>query len=152
VIETMANVPQVCEALHLPVQSGSNTMLKAMARNYTREDYVRLVNKMRGAMPGMSLSTDIIVGFPGETEDDFQETLSLIEEVQFDWGFIFKYSTREGTPAANLQSHPESLVEERHRRCLELVDRIALDKRSKLVGTTQDVLIEEDNFGRTRTN
>jgi len=152
VIETMATVPQICESLHLPVQSGSNAMLKAMARNYTREQYVELVRNMRAAMPGMTLSTDIIVGFPGETEEDFQQTLSMIEELQFDWGFIFKYSTREGTPAASLACHPESLIEERHRRCLELVDRIGVAKRSKLVGTTQDVLVEEGNFGRTRTN
>ncbi len=152
VIETMAAVPQVCESLHLPVQSGSNTMLKAMARNYTREQYVAQIEKMRRAMPGMTLSTDIIVGFPGETEEDFDQTLSLIEELQFDWGFIFKYSTREGTPAAKLDSFPQELIEERHQRCLELVDRIALEKRSKLVGTLQDVLVEENNFGRTRTN
>src|SRR5262245_28276901 len=123
-----------------------------MARNYTREHYLGLVKKMRHAMPGITLSTDIIVGFPGETEDDFQQTLSLLEEVQFDWGFIFKYSTREGTPAAKLESHPESLIEERHQRCLELVDRIAISKRSKLVGTMQSVLVEEDNFGRAATN
>jgi len=152
VIETMATVRGICESVHLPVQSGSNTMLKSMARNYTREQYVTLADKMRRAMPGMALSTDIIVGFPGETEDDFQQTLSLIEEVQFDWGFIFKYSTREGTPAASLESHPEELIEERHRRCLELVDGIALNKRSQLVGTRQDVLVEENNFGRTRSN
>jgi tRNA-2-methylthio-N6-dimethylallyladenosine synthase len=152
VIETMAAVHGICESVHLPVQSGSNTMLKSMARNYTREQYITLAYKMRRAMPGMALSTDIIVGFPGETEDDFQQTLSLIEEVQFDWGFIFKYSTREGTPAASLESHPEELIEERHRRCLELVDRIALNKRSQLVGTRQDVLVEENNFGRTRSN
>jgi len=152
VIETMATVPEVCESLHLPVQSGSNTMLKAMMRNYTREQYVALVEKIRQAMPGMTLSTDIIVGFPSETEDDFQQTLSLIEELQFDWGFIFKYSTREGTPAAQLECWPEELIEERHQRCLELVDRIAVRKRSNLVGSTQDVLIEEGGFGRTRTN
>src|SRR5437870_8052290 len=152
VIETMAAVPQVCESLHLPVQSGSNPMLKAMMRNYTRKQYVALVEKMRRAMPGMTLSTDIIVGFPGETEDDFQQTLSMIEELQFDWGFIFKYSTREGTPAANLEGFPQELIEERHQRCLEVVDRIALEKRSKLVGTTHEVLIEEGNFGRTHTN
>jgi tRNA-2-methylthio-N6-dimethylallyladenosine synthase len=152
VIETMATVPQICESLHLPVQSGSNSMLKAMARNYTREQYVSLVNKMRQAMPDMTLSTDIIVGFPGETEDDFRQTLSLIEEIQFDWGFIFKYSTREGTPAAKLECYPEALIEERHQRCLELIDRIALRKRSRLVGTTQLVLVENGNFGRTRTN
>jgi tRNA-2-methylthio-N6-dimethylallyladenosine synthase len=152
VIETMATVPQVCESLHLPVQSGSNTMLKTMMRNYTREQYIALVEKMRRAMPGMTLSTDVIVGFPGETEDDFRQTLSMIEELQFDWGFIFKYSSREGTPAASLEGFPQELIEERHQRCLEIVDRIALEKRSKLVGTTHDVLIEEGNFGRTRTN
>src|SRR5437867_10696657 len=152
VIETMAAVPQVCESLHLPVQSGSNTMLKAMARNYTPEQYVTLVEKMRRAMPGSTLSTDIITGFPGETEEDFRQTLSLIEELQFDWAFIFKYSAREGTPAANLAGFPEGLIEERHQRCLELVDRIASEKRSKLAGTFQDVLVEEDNFGRTRSN
>src|SRR5262249_32493493 len=152
VIEVMATVPQVCESLHLPVQSGSNTMLKAMARNYTREQYLARVETMRDAMPGMTLSTDIIVGFPGEAEDDFRQTLSLIEEVQFDWGFIFKYSTRQGTPAAHLECLPEALIEERHQRCLELVDRIALARRLKLVGTTHEVLVEQDNFGRTRTN
>jgi tRNA-2-methylthio-N6-dimethylallyladenosine synthase len=152
VIETMATVPQVCESVHLPVQSGSNSMLRAMMRNYTREQYVALAEKMHRAMPGMTLSTDVIVGFPGETEGDFQQTLSMIEEVQFDWGFIFKYSTREGTPAAKLECWPEELIEERHQRCLELVDRIAMKKRAKLVGTIQNVLIEEGNSGRTRTN
>jgi tRNA-2-methylthio-N6-dimethylallyladenosine synthase len=152
VIDTMASIPQICESLHLPVQSGSNSMLKAMARNYTREHYVGLVEKMREAMPGMTLSTDIIVGFPGETEDDFRQTLSLIEELRFDWGFIFKYSTRAGTPAAEFECHPESLIEERHQRCLELVDRIAQEKRLKRIGTVEEVLVEEDNFGRTRGN
>jgi tRNA-2-methylthio-N6-dimethylallyladenosine synthase len=134
-----------------------------MARNYTREQYLTLIENMRQTMPGLTLSTDIIVGFPGETEEDFRQTLSLIEEVEFDWGFIFKYSPREGTPAAKLESHPEQLIEERHQRCLELIDRIALRKRSKLVGTTQDVLVEgpstghalpggEGSVGRTRSN
>jgi tRNA-2-methylthio-N6-dimethylallyladenosine synthase len=152
VVEAMAEVPEICEGLHLPVQSGSNVMLKAMARNYTREQYVSSIEKMRRAMPDMALSTDIIVGFPGETEEDFQQTLSLLEEVQFDWGFIFKYSTREGTPAAQLESYPEELIEERHQRCLEVLDRVALERRQRLVGTTQDVLVEEENFGRTRGN
>jgi len=151
VIETMAAVPEICESLHLPVQSGSNKMLRQMMRNYTREQYVSLIEKMRKAMPGMTLSTDIIVGFPGESEADFRHTLSLIEEARFDWGFIFKYSPREGTPAASLECLPQELIEERHRECLELLDRVAQEKRSKLVGTTPEVLVE-DNFGRTRTN
>jgi tRNA-2-methylthio-N6-dimethylallyladenosine synthase len=148
VVETMAATTQICEALHLPVQSGSNAMLKAMARNYTREQYLTLVRKMRQAMPGMSLSTDIIVGFPGEGEDDFQQTLSLIEEAEFDWGFIFKYSTREGTPAANLESYPESLIEERHQRCLEVLDRIAAAKRAKLVGRNNSGCACRDGLNR----
>jgi len=145
-------VPQVCDSLHLPVQSGSNAMLKAMMRNYTREQYVSLAEKLRRAMPGMTLSTDIIVGFPGETEDDFRETLSMVDELQFDWGFIFKYSPRQGTPAANLPCLPHELIEERHQQCLELMDRIALEKRSTLMGTYQNVLVEEENVGRTPTN
>src|SRR5262245_13557248 len=118
-----------------------------MARNYTREHYLGLVKKMRHAMPGMALSTDIIVGFPGETEDDFRQTLSLIEEVQFDWGFVFKYSTRDGTPAAKLECYREPLIEERHQRCLELVDRIALGKRSKLVGASHHALADAGYLG-----
>ena len=152
VIETMATVPQVCESLHLPVQSGSTPILRKMLRNYTREHYLKLIDKLRTAMPGMTISTDIIVGFPGETDDDFRQTLSLIEEAQFDWGFIFKYSTRDGTPAAAWESFSQELIEERHQECLALVDRIALEKRRKLLGTPQEVLIEENAFGRTRTN
>jgi tRNA-2-methylthio-N6-dimethylallyladenosine synthase len=152
VIESMASVPEVSEGLHLPVQSGSNTMLESMRRNYTREHYLGLLDKLRSAMPGITLSTDIIVGFPGETEDDFSRTLSLVEEARFDWGFIFKYSPRQGTPAADLEGLPESLIEERHQVCLDLVERIGLKQRQRLVGTTQEVLIEEDNVGRTRGN
>ena len=152
VIETMAAVPEVCESLHLPVQSGSNTILKQMMRNYTREQYVSIIGKFREVMPDATLSTDIIVGFPGETDRDFRETLTLIEQTQFDWGFIFKYSPREGTPAASLESLPQELVEERHQECLALIDRFAQEKRSKMVGTMQDVLVEADNIGRTRTN
>jgi tRNA-2-methylthio-N6-dimethylallyladenosine synthase len=123
-----------------------------MVRTYTREHYLELVRKMRNAMPGMTLSTDFIVGFPGETDEEFRETQSLIEEAQFDWGFIFKYSPREGTPAFEMESLPLELIEERHQECLGLLDRIALQKRAKLVGTMHEVLMEERQFGRTRTN
>jgi tRNA-2-methylthio-N6-dimethylallyladenosine synthase len=152
VIETMASCREVCEALHLPVQSGSNPILKRMLRNYTREQYVSLVADLRRAMPGMTIGTDIIVGFPGETEQDFRETLSLIEEVRFDWGFIFKYSAREGTPAAAWDSYTRELVEERHQECLALIDRIAAEKRLAMMNRVEEVLIEEDDCGRTRTN
>ena len=152
VVETMARVPEICESVHLPVQSGSNTMLRQMARNYTREQYLALVAKMRKAISEMTISTDVIVGFPGETESDFRETLTLIEEAQFDWGFIFKYSSRAGTPAAHLECFPERLIEERHQRCLEAIDRIAAKKRLDRAGTIHEVLVEEGNCGRTRTN
>lgn len=152
VIDAMASVPQVCESLHLPVQSGSNPILKKMLRNYTREHYLSLVEKLRAAMPGMSISTDIIVGFPGESDEDFRQTLSLIEEMQLDWGFIFKYSTREGTPAAAWESYANELIEARHQECLALIDELSHRKRQALVGTTQEVLFETESFGRTRTN
>ncbi len=152
VIDAMATTPQVCESLHLPVQSGSNPILKKMLRNYTREHYLALLEKLRAAMPGIAISTDVIVGFPGESDADFRETLALIREARFDWGFIFKYSTREGTPAAAWESFPQERIEERHQECLALLDCLAFDKRQALVGTDHDVLIESGNFGRTRTN
>jgi tRNA-2-methylthio-N6-dimethylallyladenosine synthase len=152
VIQAMADVPEVCEGLHLPVQSGSTTMLKKMQRNYTREGYLELVGKLRRAMPDITISTDVIVGFPGESQADFRETLSLIEEVGFDFGFVFKYSARAGTPAATLEGFPEELIEERHQECLALVERVAVERRSRWIGTIQDVLVEEEGFGRTRGN
>jgi tRNA-2-methylthio-N6-dimethylallyladenosine synthase len=152
VIEAMADVPEVCEALHLPVQSGSTAMLKKMQRNYTRDGYLELIRKLRQAMPEMTISTDVIVGFPGETEADFRETISLIQEIGFDFGFVFKYSPRSGTPAAELEGFPEELIEERHQECLALVESIAAKKRERWIGTVQDVLIEEVGFGRTRGN
>src|SRR5207248_1191679 len=107
---------------------------------------------LRMAMPGMTISTDIIVGFPGESVEDFRQTLSLIEQAQFDWAFIFKYSTRDGTPAAEWESFSDQLVEERHQECLSVVESVAAKKRLALVGTDHEVLLEAENFGRTRTN
>jgi tRNA-2-methylthio-N6-dimethylallyladenosine synthase len=152
VIQAMAEVPAVCEGLHLPVQSGSTSMLRKMQRNYTRDGYLDLIRKLRGAMPEITISTDLIVGFPGESDADFRETLSLVEDVGFDFGFVFKYSPRAGTPAAALECFPEELIEERHLECLELVERIAAEKRRRWIGTVQEVLVEEDGFGRTRGN
>ena len=152
VIEAMAGVPAVCEGLHLPVQSGSNSILRSMLRNYTSEHYLELIARLRSAMPDIVIATDLIVGFPGETEADFRQTLSLVEEVGFDWGFVFKYSPRQGTPAADLPCHPTELIEERHRECLALVERIGLERRRRMIGSTEEVLVEEDNLGRTRGN
>jgi tRNA-2-methylthio-N6-dimethylallyladenosine synthase len=152
VIQAMTEVPNVCEALHLPLQSGSTTMLKKMQRNYTREGYLELTRKLRAAMPEITLSTDVIVGFPGESDADFRETLSLIEEIGFDFGFVFKYSARAGTPAAEMAGFPEELIEERHKACLALMERIAAEKRGRWNGTLQEVLVDEEGFGRTRGN
>lgn len=152
VIDAMAAVPEVCEGLHLPVQSGSTRILREMLRNYSRDSYVELVARLRRAMPSMTLSTDLIVGFPGETEEDFRQTLSLVKELRFDWAFIFKYSPRINTPAAGFECLPEELIEERHLECLNLVESIALEKRAALVGTEQEILAEDENIGRTRGN
>jgi len=152
VIEAMAHVPAVCEGLHLPAQSGSTAMLRKMQRNYTREGYLELVQKLRRAMPEMTISTDVIVGFPGETEEDFRETLSLIEEAEFNFGFVFKYSARTGTPAAELEGFPEELIEERHLACLEVMEQLTVERRGRWLGTLQEVLVEEEGFGRTRGN
>ncbi len=152
VIDAMASIPAVCEGLHLPVQSGSTPILKSMLRNYTREYYLELIGKLRSRMPDIAISTDLIVGFPGEGEDDFAETLSLLDEARFDRGFVFKYSARAGTPAASMECHPEDFVEARHQECLDRVETIAREKRADRVGSFQEVLIEEPNCGRTRGN
>ena len=152
VIDAMASIRSVCEGLHLPVQSGSTPILKSMLRNYTRESYLELVGKLRSRMPEITISTDLIVGFPGEKDEDFAETLSLLDEARFDRGFVFKYSARAGTPAASMECHPEDLVEARHQECLDRVETIAREKRADRVGSFQEVLIEEPNCGRTRGN
>ncbi|PYP09073.1 MAG: tRNA (N6-isopentenyl adenosine(37)-C2)-methylthiotransferase MiaB [Gemmatimonadetes bacterium] len=159
VLAAMAETPAVCEHVHLPVQSGSSRTLKRMLRRYDRERYVEVVAALRDAMPGIALSTDIIVGFPGETEDEFQETLSLVEQVAFDDAYTFKYSVREGTPAVRIKDHvAEEIKTERIGRLIESVRRVAKRKNIGLVGTTHEVLVEgrakrgELLQARTRTN
>ena len=159
VLRAMAETPAVCEHVHLPVQSGSSRVLKRMLRRYTRERYLAVVAALRDAVPGVALTTDIIVGFPGETEDDFQETLSLVEAVGFDDAYTFKYSPREGTPATRLKDHvPEAVAGERLERLIALVRRGARRNNIGLVGTTHEVLVEGKAKrgdllqGRTRTN
>ena len=156
-IETMANLEKVVEHLHLPVQAGSNTLLRRMNRGYTREYYLELVEKIRKSIPGISLTTDLIVGFPGETEEDFEETLSLVQEVGFDSAFTFIYSPREGTPAAKFPNQiPENIKKERIYRLIELQNSISNAKMKSLIGTRQELLIEGKTqnglVGRTRTN
>ena len=143
-IEVMAGSEKICRHLHLPLQSGSTRILKAMNRRYTKEQFLALAEKIKKAVPGISLTTDIIVGFPGETEEDFADTLDVVEKVGFDSAFTFIYSKRTGTPAAAMENQvPEAVVKERFDRLLSLVQERAADLCSRDVGTVQDVLVEE---------
>jgi tRNA-2-methylthio-N6-dimethylallyladenosine synthase len=159
VLAAMAETPAVCEHVHLPVQSGSSRTLKRMLRRYDRARYLEVVAALRAAVPGVALSTDIIVGFPGETEHDFAETLSLVEQVEFDDAYTFKYSVRAGTPAVRIKDHvPEPVKTERIGRLIAAVRRIAKRKNMGLVGSTHEVLVEGPAKrgallqARTRTN
>ncbi len=159
VLAAMAETPAVCEHVHLPVQSGSSRTLKRMLRRYDRERYLDVVAAVRAAVPGIALSTDIIVGFPGETEDEFQETLSLVEEIAYDDAYTFKYSVRDGTPAVRIKDHvPEETQTERIGRLIAAVRRVARHKNIGLIGTTHEVLVERPAKrgdllqARTRTN
>lgn len=145
-IAVMAESKKICPHLHLPVQAGSTKILKDMNRRYTREQYLALVCKIRKAIPDISLTTDMIVGFPGETEEDFQDTLSLVEEVQYDSAFTFIYSKRTGTPAAAMENQvPEDVVKDRFDRLLAKVQEIARTVCARFEGQTQDALVEEYN-------
>jgi tRNA-2-methylthio-N6-dimethylallyladenosine synthase len=154
------DLPKLCEHAHLPVQSGSNRLLKAMNRGYSREWYLRILDKLRETQPHIAISTDIIVGFPGETEEDFKQTASLMREVEFDQAYIFKYSPRRDTPAAEL---PDQLTddekEKRNQIILEILNERMARKNQELVGQTVEILVEGRSekagkrmFGRTRTN
>ncbi|HLZ53010.1 MAG TPA: MiaB/RimO family radical SAM methylthiotransferase [Verrucomicrobiae bacterium] len=159
-IEAYARLPKLVESAHLPVQSGSNRVLKLMHRGYTRERYLNIIEKLRAARPEIGISTDFIVGFPGETEDDFEETLSLARAVEFDQAYIFKYSQRRDTPAAEMPDQvPQKIREERNQRLLEVVNEIAKRKYSALVGRLMQILVEGPSrknparmTGRTRCN
>ena len=159
VVAALAETRAVCEHVHLPVQSGSSRVLKRMLRRYDRGRYLAVVAALRRAVPGIALTTDIIVGFPGETEEDFQETLSLVEEVGFDDAYTFKYSPREGTPATRLKDAvADETAGERLQRLVALVRRLARQKNVALIGTRHEVLVEgrakrgDLLQGRTRTN
>ena len=145
-IEVMAKSQKICKQLHLPLQSGSTRLLKDMNRHYTKEDYLFLVEKIRRAIPDIALTTDIIVGYPGETEQDFEETLDVVRKVEYDSAFTFIYSKRTGTPAAAKEDQvPQNVVKERFDRLLELVQDISAKKTQKDVGTIQQILVEEQN-------
>ncbi|MBA2463191.1 MAG: tRNA (N6-isopentenyl adenosine(37)-C2)-methylthiotransferase MiaB [Actinobacteria bacterium] len=160
VIAAIAESPAVCEHVHLPLQSGSSRILKAMRRTYDRDRYLRLVETLRTAIPDLALGTDLIVGFPGETEDDFRQTLEVVEEVRYDSAFTFVYSPRRGTEAAELPDQiPDEVKRERIERLVEVVQRIAAEKNAERVGLFEEVLVEGSSRtdggllrGRTRRN
>jgi len=159
-VEAYGRLPKLVESAHLPVQSGSDAMLKAMHRGYTREKYLGIIAKLRRVRPQMGVTTDIIVGFPGETEADFEDTLSLAREAEFDNAYIFKYSPRRDTPAADMPGQlPQAVKEERNARLLALVNEIAGHRYDALVGRSMEVLVEGPSkrnaarlMGRTRCN
>lgn len=146
-IAVMAQSKKICRQIHLPIQSGSTRILKRMNRRYTKEQYLALVEKIRTAMPDISITTDIIVGFPGETEEDFLETLDVVQRVRYDSAFTFIYSKRSGTPAAEMEDQiPEEIVKERFERLLMEVQKISSELTKKALGKTELVLIEEQNI------
>lgn len=145
-IEVMKHSKKICKHLHLPLQSGSSRILKEMNRRYDKEHYLELVEKIRAAVPDIALTTDIIVGFPGETEEDFEETLDVVRKVRYDSAFTFIYSKRTGTPAAAKEEQvPEDVVKERFDRLLKEVQTIASEKAGAYTGQTLPVLVEEKN-------
>jgi tRNA-2-methylthio-N6-dimethylallyladenosine synthase len=146
VVEAMADVPAVCEHVHLPMQSGSSRVLKRMLRRYTREQYLDVASRLRAAIPALSLTTDIIVGFPGETEADFDETVSAVQAVGFDDAFTFKFSLREGTPATRLPSSdtiPDAVASQRLERLIGVVRSVARERNLALLGQRREVLVEK---------
>jgi len=136
-------LPKLCSHIHFPMQSGSDSILKVMRRPYKNEKFVEICEKMKAARPGIAITTDIIVGFPGETEEDFQATIDTVERLKFDNAFVFRYSKRRNTPAAEMEGQlEESVKEERNQRLLAVVDRLAIASNAALIGTRQRVLCE----------
>jgi tRNA-2-methylthio-N6-dimethylallyladenosine synthase len=160
VIAAIAECDSVCEHVHLPLQSGSTRVLKAMRRTYSRERYLALVDRLRGAIPDLALGTDVIVGFPGETEEDFRETLEVVDAVGFDSAFTFVYSPRAGTEAAEMPDQvPDEVKRERMERLVQAVQRCAAARNANRVGLVEEVLVEGPSRtdpallrGRTRRN
>ena len=145
-IETMKQSKKICKHLHLPVQAGSSRLLKIMNRKYTKEDYLALVEKIKQEIPDISLTTDIMVGFPGETEEDFMETMDVVEKVGYSAAYTFINSKRTGTPAATMEGQvPEDVVKDRFQRLLAKVQEISSELTKKDEGTIQEVLVEEVN-------
>ncbi len=159
-IEAFGRLPKLCESAHLPAQSGSDRLLKLMHRGYTRERFLEIVKKLKAVQPNIGVTTDLIVGFPGETEEDFQQTISLVQEADFDNAFIFKYSPRKDTPAAEMPGQvPFEILEERNKRLLEFQNAQAAIRYDAFVGKIVQILVEGPSknnaarmMGRTRCN
>jgi tRNA-2-methylthio-N6-dimethylallyladenosine synthase len=142
VIDAMAQTPNVCPALHMPLQSGSDRVLRAMRRSYRAERYLGIIDRVRAVMPHAAITTDLIVGFPGETEDDFAATLDVVRQARFSGAFTFQYSKRPGTPAAELDGQlPKAVVQERYGRLVALQDQIALEQNRNQIGRTVELLV-----------
>ena len=160
VIEAIADCESVCKVIHLPLQSGSTKVLKDMNRGYSKEQYLQLVSKIKEKIPGATFTTDIIVGFPGETEEDFQDTIDVVKQVGFEQIFMFIYSVRKGTRAEKMPNHvPEDIKSERFTRLKEIADTITESENDKYINTVHEVLVEgvskkNKDFltARTRTN
>jgi len=160
VIEVIAKEPKLCEHLHLPMQSGSNSILKKMNRKYTSEKYLGIIHKLRNAIPNIAITTDVMVGFPGETEEDFLQTYNLMKQIRFDYAFTFKYSPREVTAAASYSEQvPEDVRLERLKKLIELQEQITFEKYQEQIGRTVQVYVEHTSkksdkelSGRTRDN
>lgn len=145
-VEVMGRSKKICNHLHLPVQSGSSRLLKIMNRHYTKEQYLTLVDKIKKAVPNISLTTDIIVGFPGETEEDFEETLDVVRKVRYESAYTFIYSKRTGTPAANMENQvPEDVIKARFDRLLKEIQKISAELSGRDTGKVEKVLVEEIN-------
>src|SRR5213075_861749 len=159
-VGALRDVPKVCEYFHLPLQSGSDRVLLRMNRGYTRARYLELVGEIRDAVPEMAFSTDVIVGFPGETEDDFEQTLGMVDRVGYDNVFVFRYSRRPGTPAATmLDQVPEEIKARRNSRLLEVATRVGAARSRALEGRVLPILVDgvsrknpDEATGRTRCN
>ncbi len=159
-IDALAGLPKVCNHFHLPAQAGSDKVLSRMNRGYTRQYYIDLVHRLRERVPDIAITTDLIVGFPGETEEDFADTLDLVRTVEFDVAFCFRYSPRRDTPAASLEDQlPEDVKMRRLYKLLEIQDEISMTKNEAMIGTLQEALVEGRNprdesqvTGRTSTN
>ncbi|MBL1078891.1 tRNA (N6-isopentenyl adenosine(37)-C2)-methylthiotransferase MiaB [Nocardia sp. 2] len=149
VIEAMAETPNVCPQLHMPLQSGSDRVLKAMKRSYRKAKYLGIIEKVRAAMPHAAITTDIIVGFPGETEEDFQETLDVVRQARFTSAYTFQYSIRPGTPAADMPDQlPKAVVQERYMRLIALQEQVSLEANQELIGTEVELLVAESSAGK----